>query len=106
MQQSIKRLIKPKKGEKREKVLTVSSGVAIGGIFEERERKLFVRDADVDKYEAGAGVVDDYVFNGEPEKELLLRKTFDGGEAAVSEISAELTLVQSHGIKFGQTRAV
>lgn len=89
---------------KERETLTLSG--AIGRIFEEGERKLLVRNSDIDEYEPRRGIVDDDVFDREPEEELLLREPLNAGEAAVGEISPDLALVEGHGVEFGQTRAV
>lgn len=62
--------------------------------------------ADINEDEAGARIVDDYASDRQPDEQLLLRESFDAGEAAVGEIRSHHALVERHGVEFRQAGTV
>lgn len=64
-------------------------GNTVGWVFEEREGKLLLSHSDVEDDDAGVGVVDGDVLDGEPDEELFLGEADDADEAAVAEISPQ-----------------
>lgn len=84
--------------------LTHTLGFTVRRIFKERQREFFVSNDNIKQNEAGRWIVNNYVFNREPNEELFLRQALDSGEAAVAEISPKHALKKDPVLVFCEAR--
>lgn len=76
---------------------------AVWGIFKEGKGELFVSQANINENEARRGVINNDVFDWEPNKELFLGESLDTSEATMGEIGTYHTFIEGHGVKLGET---
>lgn len=61
-------------------------------------------NTNVEQNQSRGRVVDDYILDREPQKELLLREALDSDEAAVGEVGSDDLVVENPSFELGEAR--
>lgn len=75
-------------------------------IFKERQRKLFMSDSNVEKYETWSRIINDDVLHRQPQKELFLSQTLNSDETSVTEVGPNDAVKENPVLEFCEARSV